>query len=179
MSPTTVSLFHLTWNNVIYIWQGFINESNHCITFSGSVMFFQILDFANFPLYDSWDNLTWKYFKNYTTILLEAVKVDSVARLVLVTSWPPSETICYTQTICSWSGRTSKSTGGYHEGYFTNQYGETVCNYVSRESLIPIYGVSFNTRITRQRFFQVFNIDFDLSIGAVELRQICPAYPRR
>ena len=170
MSPTTVSLFLLTWKNIThitYIWQGFINKSNHCITF-------QVLDFANFPLYDSWDNLTWKYFKIYTTILLEAVKVDSVARLVLVTSWPPSETICYTQSICSWSS----STGVYHEGYFTNQYGETICNNVSRESLIPIYGVSFNTRITRQRFFQVFNIDFDLSIGAVELRQIYPVYPR-
>ena len=165
-------LYHFsTWPErtlryITYIWQGFINKSNHCITF-------QVLDFANFSLYDSWDN--FMNLKIYTTILLEAVKVDSVARLVLVTSWPPSETFCYTQTICSWSS----STGGYHEGYFTNQYGETMCNYVSRESLIPIYGVSFNTRITRQRFFQVFNIDFDLSIGAVELRQIYPVYPRR
>ena len=110
-------LYHFsTWPErtlryITYIWQGFINKSNHCITF-------QVLDFANFPLYDSWDNLTWKYFKNYTTNLLEAVKVDSVARLILVTSWTPSEPICYTQT--SWSSQSSGILGVTSKGSQSN-----------------------------------------------------------
>ena len=108
-----------TLRYITYIWQGFITKSNQCITF-------QVLDFANFPLYDSWDNLTWKYFKIYTTILLEAVKVDSVARLILVTSWTPSVPFCYTQTICSWSSSTGVlgfTTKGTSQTSMVKQFG--------------------------------------------------------